>query len=505
MVFDNRRLAELAAHDDFLQRHNGPNADDVAAMLAALDLESLEALIERTVPAGIRLDRPLALDPPRSEAEALDYLKRLARQNKVFKTYIGQGYHDTHLPPVIQRNVLENPGWYTAYTPYQPEIAQGRLEGLLNFQQMVMDLTGMELANASLLDEATAAAEAMALCKRANRTSKSDAFFIAADILPQTLDVVRTRAAYFGFELIVAPAAELADADVFGALLQYPGDGGRVHDLAPLLAGAAARGIMTCVAADIMSLVLLKEPGALGADIVVGSSQRFGVPMGYGGPHAAFFATRDAYKRAMPGRIIGVSVDAEGQPALRMALQTREQHIRREKATSNICTAQVLLAVVAAMYAVYHGPDGLRGIARGIHDRTRRLAASLRALGYRLRSDHFFDTLGVETDAATATRIHEAARARRINLRALSGTAVGVALDETLTEEDLADVVAVFALGKAASVAASAPEAIPPAHRRTSAFLTHPVFGRYHSETDLLRYLKKLEDRDLSLTSAMIP
>ncbi|MDI5985037.1 aminomethyl-transferring glycine dehydrogenase [Halomonas sp. M4R5S39] len=511
MALDNRRLAELAAHDDFLQRHNGPSDDDVAAMLATLDLDGLESLIERTVPADIRLGRALALDPPRSEAEALDYLKRLARQNKVFKSYIGQGYHDTHLPPVIQRNVLENPGWYTAYTPYQPEIAQGRLEGLLNFQQMVMDLTGMELANASLLDEATAAAEAMALCKRANRKAKSDAFFVAADVLPQTLDVVRTRAAYFGFELIVAPAEELADADVFGALLQYPGDGGRVRDLAPLLAGAAARGIMTCVAADIMSLVLLAEPGALGADIVVGSSQRFGVPMGYGGPHAAFFATTDKLKRSIPGRIIGVSKDARGNTALRMAMQTREQHIRREKATSNICTAQALLANIAGFYAVYHGAEGLRTIAGRIHRLTTILAQGLKARGVELAHDSWFDTLRLS--GVDAGKIHGRAMTHEINLRYFGNGDVGVSLDETTTTHDL-DTLFDVLLGEEHDLSVAALDerivaegtsGIPAACRRESDFLTHPTFRRYRSETEMLRYLKRLENKDLSLTHAMIP
>ncbi|PXX94623.1 aminomethyl-transferring glycine dehydrogenase, partial [Halomonas sp. LBP4] len=511
MALDNRRLAELAAHDDFLQRHNGPNADDVAAMLATLDLDSMETLIERTVPADIRLDRALALDAPRSEAEALDYLKRLARQNKVFKSYIGQGYHDTHLPAVIQRNVLENPGWYTAYTPYQPEIAQGRLEGLLNFQQMVMDLTGMALANASLLDEATAAAEAMALCHRANRKSKSDAFFVADDVLPQTLDVVRTRAAYFGFELIVAPAEALAEADVFGALLQYPGDGGRVRDLAPLLAGAGKRGVMTCVAADLMSLVLLAEPGALGADIVVGSSQRFGVPMGYGGPHAAFFATTDKLKRSLPGRLIGVSRDSRGNTALRMAMQTREQHIRREKATSNICTAQALLANIAGFYAVYHGAEGLTTIASRIHRLTTLLAEGLKARGVGLAHASWFDTLRLT--GVDAGKLHGRAMTHEINLRYFANGDVGVSLDETTTAHDL-DVLFDVLLGEEHGlsvrelddrVVAAGTSGIPVACRRQSDFLTHPTFRRYRSETEMLRYLKRLENRDLSLTHAMIP
>ncbi|WP_373182718.1 aminomethyl-transferring glycine dehydrogenase [Halomonas campaniensis] len=511
MALDNRRLAELAAHDDFIQRHNGPSRDDVATMLARLDMESLETLIARTVPADIRLGRELELDPPRSEAEALDYLKRLARQNRVFKSYIGQGYHGTHLPPVIQRNVLENPGWYTAYTPYQPEIAQGRLEGLLNFQQMVMDLTGMELANASLLDEATAAAEAMALCKRANKKAKSDAFFVADDVLPQTLDVVRTRAANFGFELIVAPAEELAEADVFGALLQYPGESGRVHDLAPLLETARERNIMTCVAADIMALVLLKEPGALGADIVVGSSQRFGVPMGFGGPHAAFFATTDKLKRSIPGRIIGVSRDVRGGQALRMAMQTREQHIRREKATSNICTAQALLANIAGFYAVYHGAEGLRTIASRIHRLTTLLARGLQEKGVALAHESWFDTLRLT--GVDAGKLHGRALTHEINLRYFANGDVGVTLDETTTAHDL-DVLFDVLLGEEHGLSVSALDegavadglgGIPAACRRESDFLTHPTFTRYRSETEMLRYLKRLENKDLSLTHAMIP
>ncbi|GAA0572218.1 aminomethyl-transferring glycine dehydrogenase [Halomonas salifodinae] len=511
MAHDTRRLAELAGHDAFIQRHNGPRAEDIARMLETLGVDGVDSLIEQTVPAAIRLDRELDLDPPKSEAEALDYLKRLARQNKVHKTYIGQGYYNTHLPAVIQRNVLENPGWYTAYTPYQPEIAQGRLEGLLNFQQTVMDLTGMELANASLLDEATAAAEGMALCKRANKKAKSNAFFVADDVLPQTLDVVRTRAYYFGFELIVAPAAELADHDVFGALLQYPGQSGEIHDLAPLLAAAKAKGIMTCVAADLMSLVLLTEPGALGADIVVGNTQRFGVPMGFGGPHAAYFATTDKLKRSIPGRIIGVSRDARGNQALRMAMQTREQHIRREKATSNICTAQALLANIAGFYAVYHGAEGLRTIATRIHRLTTILAEALARKGIALAHDSWFDTLRLT--GVDAGKIHGRAMTHEVNLRYFADGDVGVSLDETTTAHDL-DVLfdvlmgeehgfSVTALDEA--VAEGGISGIPAACRRESDFLTHPNFRRYRSETEMLRYLKRLENKDLSLTHAMIP
>ncbi|QFU02066.1 Glycine dehydrogenase (decarboxylating) [Halomonas sp. THAF5a] len=511
MAFDNRRLADLAAHDAFLQRHNGPTADDVAGMLETLGMASLPALMEATVPAGIRLGRELDLDPPKGEAEALDYLHRLARQNRVARSYIGQGYYDTHLPTVIQRNVLENPGWYTAYTPYQPEISQGRLEGLLNFQQMVMDLTGMELANASLLDEATAAAEAMALCKRANKKARSNTFFVAEDVFPQTLDVVRTRAAWFGFDLVVAPADELAEHDVFGALLQYPGDGGRVRDLAPLLEAARERGVMTCVAADIMGLVLLKEPGALGADMVVGSAQRFGVPMGFGGPHAAFFATTDKLKRSIPGRIIGVSQDSRGATALRMAMQTREQHIRREKATSNICTAQALLANIAGFYAVYHGAEGLRTIASRIHRLTTILATGLMAKGVSLAHDSWFDTLRLT--GVDAGRIHGRAMAHDVNLRYFANGDVGLSLDETTTAHDL-DVLFDVLLDEEHGlgvrelddrVLAEGLTGIPAACARESAFLTHPTFQRYRSETEMLRYLKRLENKDLSLAHAMIP
>ncbi|MCK0743530.1 aminomethyl-transferring glycine dehydrogenase [Chromohalobacter nigrandesensis] len=511
MANDNRSLSELANHDDFLTRHNGPDEDDVQHMLATLDLPDTESLIAKTLPGDIRLGRNLSLEEPRGEAEALAYLKQLARQNKTFKNYIGQGYYPTHLPTVIQRNVLENPGWYTAYTPYQPEIAQGRLEGLLNFQQVVMDLTGMPIANASLLDEATAAAEAMALCRRANKKAKTERFFVADDVLPQTLDVLRTRAAYFGFELIVAPAETLADQDVFGALLQYPGATGEVSDLTEQLDAARQRHIMTCVATDLMSLVLLKEPGALGADIVVGSSQRFGVPMGYGGPHAAFFAASDALKRSLPGRIIGVSKDSHGQRALRMAMQTREQHIRREKATSNICTAQALLANIAGFYAVYHGAEGLRTIATRIHRLTTILAEGLKRHGVTLAHDSWFDTLtlvGLDHD-----QVHGRSLAHEINLRYDADGHIGISLDETTTAADIVTLFDVL-LGDEHGlsvrdldrhVQTQGMTGIPAACARESDFLSHPTFRRYRSETEMLRYLKRLENKDLSLTHAMIP
>jgi len=511
MPTETRPLTELANHADFLQRHNGPTRHDVTEMLKTLDMTSLTTLIDRTIPKGIRLDGELALDGPRSESEALDYLRGLARQNKVFKSYIGQGYYPTHLPAVIQRNVLENPGWYTAYTPYQPEIAQGRLEGLLNFQQMVMDLTGMPIANASLLDEATAAAEAMALCRRSNKKHKSQRFFVADDVLPQTLDVLRTRAAYLGFELVVAPAARLADEEVFGALLQYPGVDGNIGELENLVAAARSRQIMTCVAADLMSLVMLKEPGAMGVDIVVGNSQRFGVPMGYGGPHAAFFATSESLKRSLPGRVIGVSRDSRGRPALRMAMQTREQHIRREKATSNICTAQALLANIAGFYAVYHGAEGLRTIAGRIHRLTTLLAAGLKQHGVALKHDSWFDTLTLT--GVDSHRIQGRALTREINLRYPTDGEVGVSLNETTTAADLAELFDVL-IGEDHGLSVSeldrlavnqGTSGIPADYRRDSDFLQHPNFQRFCSETEMLRYLKRLENRDLSLTHAMIP
>ncbi|MDH4573227.1 aminomethyl-transferring glycine dehydrogenase [Salinicola acroporae] len=511
MPTETRPLTDLANHADFIQRHNGPNPLDVTEMLQALDLSSLETLIDRTIPKGIRLGRELDLDGPRGESEALDYLRGLARQNKVFKSYIGQGYYPTHLPAVIQRNVLENPGWYTAYTPYQPEIAQGRLEGLLNFQQMVMDLTGMAIANASLLDEATAAAEAMALCRRANKKQKSQRFFVADSVLPQTLDVLRTRAAYLGFELVVAPASQLAQEDVFGALLQYPGVDGDIVDIESLVAEARSRQIMTCIAADLMSLVRLKEPGAMGVDIVLGNSQRFGVPMGYGGPHAAFFAASEGLKRSLPGRVIGVSKDSRGRPALRMAMQTREQHIRREKATSNICTAQALLANIAGFYATYHGADGLRTIADRIHRLTTLLALGLKQHGIALKHDSWFDTLTLS--GVDSHRIQGRALTREINLRYPADGEVGISLNETTTAADLAELFDVL-IGEEHGLSVSELDhqavernacGIPAAYRRQSDFLQHPNFQRFRSETEMLRYLKRLENRDLSLTQAMIP
>jgi glycine dehydrogenase len=503
-------LNDLEQTDAFLRRHIGPDAAEQQAMLDALGVESLDALIEQTVPRSILRQELLDMQGPRSEAEVLAYLKEIAGRNQVFTSCIGMGYHNTLTPTVILRNVLENPGWYTAYTPYQPEIAQGRLEALLNFQQVSIDLTGMELASASLLDEATAAAEAMALAKRVAK-SKSNLFFVDHDCHPQTISVVRTRAEAFGFDLVVDDVSNLAGHDVFGALFQYPDTWGEIRDLKPLIDEVHAKQGLACVAADLLSLVLLTPPGELGADVVFGSAQRFGVPMGYGGPHAAFFATRDAYKRAMPGRIIGVSIDARGNRALRMALQTREQHIRREKANSNICTAQVLLANIASFYAVYHGPEGLRTVAERTHRLTSILASGLEAAGFKRRNATFFDTLTLEVPGQ-ARAIVERARAARINLRLIDGDNLGISLDESSTRATVETLLAVFAgEGTVQTVEVLDAEVagkeigIPAGLRRQSDFLTHPVFNSYHSETEMLRYIKSLENKDLALNHAMIP
>ena len=496
-------------------------------MLATLGYDSLDAFIAAVVPADIRLRGPLKLPGAKSEQAALAELRAIAGQNQVYRSYLGLGYHDTYTPGVILRNVLENPGWYTAYTPYQAEIAQGRLEALLNFQTMVSDLTGLEIANASLLDEATAAAEAMHLTEAVSSHDGKRVYLVDAGCHPQTIAVVSTRAEVRGVEVVVGdPATFKFGGDVIGALLQYPATDGAIRDYRALCQAAhdapPPSGALVTVATDLLALTLLTPPGEWGADIAVGNSQRFGVPLGYGGPHAAFFATRDQYKRHLPGRIIGVSKDAAGRPALRMALQTREQHIRREKATSNVCTAQVLLAVVAAMYAVYHGPAGLRRIAEEVHAHTAALAAALKRLGFKIVHAEFFDTIAVELGEVGAQhaaplleKILEAARAKRINLRTLSPTRIGVAFDETVTPADVNDVIAAFAAGgvgaqHAAPIQKGAPlqnppSAIPRALARTTPFCTHPVFTTHHSETEMLRYLKRLEDRDLSLTSAMIP
>ncbi len=500
-----------ATADQFASRHIGPRPDDVREMVATLGYDSLDELIDAVVPEDIRLRRPLALPPGRSEREVLQALRGMAAANQVFRSFIGMGYYPCFTPPVIQRNVLENPGWYTAYTPYQPEIAQGRLEALLNFQTMVSDLTGFEVANASLLDEATAAGEAMHLTEAVSKHEGARTYLVSEGCHPQTIAVVRTRARARGITVVVGnPASFRFEPGVIGALLQYPATDGKVEDYRALCAAAHAAGALVAVATDLLALTLLVPPGEWGADIAVGSSQRFGVPMGYGGPHAAFFATRDAYKRHIPGRIIGVSRDAAGRTALRMALQTREQHIRREKATSNVCTSQVLLAVIASMYAVYHGPDGLQGIAERVHTLAGLLAAALRRLGYRIVHGAFFDTLCVEVERLALPRILDAARVRGINLRTISPTRIGIALGEPTTLADLADLVTAFALNDVLpfmveDLGAKPDSGIPEPLRRASPYLTHPVFHRYRSETEMLRYLKQLEARDLSLAAAMIP
>lgn len=500
-------LQSLSTQNEFIARHNGPNKSDQQKMLEAINAVSLDSLIDETVPAQIRLEQPMSLAEAKSEADMLAAMREFADQNQVKRTFIGQGYYNTFTPNVILRNVMENPGWYTAYTPYQPEISQGRLEALLNYQQMVMDLTGMEIANASLLDEATAAGEAMTLCKRAGK-SKSKVFFVADDVHPQTLEVVKTRAKFIGFEVLVGSLESLPEQDVFGALVQYPSTTGEVRDLTDIIAKAQANKTLVTVATDLLASALLKPAGEMGADVAIGSAQRFGVPMGYGGPHAAFMATRDKHKRTMPGRVIGVSIDTNGNQALRMAMQTREQHIRREKATSNICTAQALLANMASFYAVYHGAEGLRTIARRTHHMTAILAAGLTKGGFELAHNSFFDTITINTGTQTED-LYAKALAADINLRKL-GTQLGVSFDETTTVADVEALFAVF--GVKEEVAALSTEiagnefaAIPEALRRTTEYLTHPVFNTHHSETQMMRYLKQLENKDFSLTHGMIP
>ena len=492
----------------FVRRHIGPSPRDIEAMLSTVGAPSLSALMDETLPADIRQQTPLDLGRALSETEALAHIGEIAAKNQVFTSLIGQGYSGTILPAVIQRNILENPAWYTAYTPYQPEISQGRLEALFNFQTMICDLTGLDVANASLLDEATAAAEAMAIAERAaqgNSKNEVAAFFVDHEVHPQTLAVLRTRAEPLGWTVVVGdPLIDLEHKSVVGALLQYPGTSGAVRDLRPAIETVHAQGGLAIVAADLLALTLLASPGDLGADIAIGSAQRFGVPLGFGGPHAAYMAVRDSLKRAIPGRLVGLSVDARGAPAYRLALQTREQHIRREKATSNICTAQVLLAVIAAMYATYHGPEGLAQIARNVHRRTAVLAAGLRKLGFAPRSDAFFDTIIIEA-GGKAEQIISRAREERINLRR-DGSGIGIALDETTTPAIVEAVWRTFGGTLAyADIEAEAKEALPQNLLRTSTYLTHPVFHAHRSETELLRYMRKLADRDLALDRAMIP
>jgi glycine dehydrogenase len=481
---------------DFIPRHIGPSAAETSAMLQSLGASSLEDFITKAVPAKTRSKRPLSLKPALSERDALSHLRKVADKNQVFTSMIGMGYYGTITPKVILRNVLENPGWYTAYTPYQAEVSQGRLEALLNFQQMVIDLTGLEIANASLLDEATAAAEAMAMAKRVAK-STTNIFFIDADTHQQTISVLQTRAKGFGIEIEIGdPLKDLKSAKVFAALLSYPGSSGELRDFQSTIADLHGAGALAIMVTDLLALTLLKPPGELGADIAVGSAQRFGVPMGYGGPHAAFFATKDEYKRVMPGRLIGVSIDAQGNRALRMALQTREQHIRREKATSNICTAQVLLAVMASMYAVYHGPGGIKAIADHAHKCATRFAAGVKKAGFTVVNANFFDTVTVRTPAKSITT---AAKKKRINLRAVDADHVAVSFDETTRTEDLQNVLTVFG-----ATLGTAELSIPKSLQRTSKYLTHPIFSSYHSETEMMRYLRHLQGKDLALDQAMI-
>ena len=502
-------LEQFERHDEFVARHIGPSEDEQAAMLEVVGASSLDDMTAQTVPSAILRDPFLTIGDAMTERDALAKLKKIAQKNQVFTSYIGAGYYDTLTPNVILRNVLENPGWYTAYTPYQPEIAQGRLQAILNFQQVTMDLTGLELASASLLDEATAAAEAMAMAKRVAK-SKSNAFFVANNVFPQTIDVVKARADMFGFDIIEGDWTEAADHEVFGALLQSPADNGEVLDLTDIISAVQKQKGVVAVASDLMSLVMCKSPGEMGADMVFGSAQRFGVPMGYGGPHAAFFATRDKFKRALPGRIIGVSKDSRGNLALRMAMQTREQHIRREKANSNICTAQVLLANMASFYAVYHGPEGLKNIAGRIHRLTDILAAGLREKGVQITNETWFDTLTVNV-RATKSEVIERAQAARVNLRLDHDGQVGISFDEAKTASDVATLFNIIlgeghglSIDKLDAQVSSHDASLPINLQRDSEFLTHEIFNSYHSETEMLRYIKSLENKDLALNHSMI-
>ena len=505
-------LAELEARDAFAARHIGPDTAEQQHMLKVLGFDSRAALIDAVIPAAIRRPDEIPLGEftaPLTEEAALAKLRGLASKNRVLKSFIGQGYYNTLTPGVILRNIFENPAWYTAYTPYQPEISQGRLEAMLNFQQMVTDLTGLDIANASMLDEGTAAAEAMTLLQRVNKHA-SNTFFVADDVLPQTLEVIQTRAKPLGIEVKVGPAADAASAHAFGVLLQYPGVNGDVRDYRAIADAVHAAGGLVVVAADLLALTLLAAPGEWGADVAVGNSQRFGVPLGFGGPHAGYMAVKDAYKRSMPGRLVGVTVDANGNKAYRLALQTREQHIRREKATSNICTAQVLLAVMASMYAVYHGPQGLKRIAQRVHRLTAALAGGLDALGFARVNAAYFDTLTVETGYNTEA-IHAAATSRGINLRHAGATRIGISLDETATRQDICTLLEIFAHANGKPVPSfdhledAVQDAFPAGLARQSAYLTHPVFNTHHAEHEMLRYLRMLADKDLALDRTMIP
>ncbi len=495
--------------EKFEIRHNAPDQGQVNEMLKVVKANSIDELINQTIPANIRLKKNLDLPAAKSEFEFLKEFKSIFTRNKVFKSYIGTGYYNTITPGVILRNILENPGWYTAYTPYQAEIAQGRLEALINFQTMIIDLTGMEIANASLLDEATAAAEAMHLLYASRKGAKKDAskFFVDAETFPQTIDVLKTRSAPLGIELVMGDLNkfDITDANLFGVYLQYPNNNGAIADHSAFIASAHEKEVAVVVATDLMSLLLLKSPGEMGADIVVGSSQRFGVPMGFGGPHAGFFATKEDYKRLIPGRIIGASIDAEGKPGYRMALQTREQHIRREKATSNICTAQVLLSVMAGMYAVYHGPEGLKKIALRIHGLAKSLDTNLKALGLKQVNAHYFDTLKIEV--ADKKAIEAEAIKNEVNFRYFNDNHIGISIDETTSAEDVAQIISIFAAAinkKATAKIEGQPLSWPAALVRTSNYLTHPIFRSHSSEHDMLRYIKKLENKDLSMVHSMI-
>ncbi|MDW7612583.1 MAG: aminomethyl-transferring glycine dehydrogenase [Candidatus Nitrotoga sp.] len=501
----------MITSDKFVDRHNGPRESDVKAMLDKIGVVSVDELIDRTIPAAIRLKQPLRLPSGMSEYQYHRHLRGIASKNKIFKTYIGLGYYNTIVPPVIQRNILENPGWYTAYTPYQAEISQGRLEALLNFQTMVMDLTGMEVANASLLDEATAAAEAMAMlfsCRtREAIESGASKFFVSNECYPQTIDLLKTRSAPMGIELVIGDfRAATLGSEVYGALLQYPAADGQIHDYTDFARKAKINGTAIAVAADILSLTLLVPPGEWGADVVVGSTQRMGIPMGYGGPHAAYFACHEEYKRSMPGRIIGVSVDVDGGQALRMALQTREQHIRRDKATSNICTAQALLAIMASMYAVYHGPKGLKGIAQRVHCSAALLGVELKKLGYHVQDGMYFDTIKI--DGVNNLKIRQLAEVAHINFRYIDD-AITISVDQTTDADDLNAILGVFSLAAGKTGFMIAEENIINQKclidNRQSPILQHPVFNKYHSESEMMRYIKRLENKDLSLTHSMIP
>jgi glycine dehydrogenase len=498
-------LDDLAARDEFVRRHIGPSSDDIDAMLDVVGATSLDDLTDRAVPKTIRTAGPLTIGDPETEVAVLEELRGIASKNQIYTSLIGMGYADTHLPAVIQRNLLENPGWYTAYTPYQPEISQGRLEAILNFQTMIGDLTGMELANSSLLDEATAAAEAMAMCGRITK-SESRTFFVDRDCHPQTIEVVTTRAEPLSIKVVVGdPERDLVREDPFAVLLQYPGSSGAVLDYRELVRDLHGRGALVVVAADLLALTLLTPPGEIGADVVVGSAQRFGVPLMFGGPHAGYIATGQEYQRTLPGRLVGVSRDTKGRVALRLALQTREQHIRREKATSNICTAQVLLAVIAGMYAVYHGPQGLTRIATRVNRLTSMLAAGLRADGIEIVNDTWFDTLTVRVPGRAEEAV-ATAEDRKINLRFVDRDHVGVTLDETTTPAIVDAVLESFLVdARVADLEADVPDGVPESLRRASEFLTHPVFHSYRSETEMLRYLRHLQGQDIALDTSMIP